>query len=795
MPDRSISPHFATLRLRTATLRSSRLVVGAPVLALALTLTLTLAAPSGVCWAQPEPRTAPDASPRPEVHAESPPEAQPETHSTARSGLDPICEPSAEVASILDLANRVAADCGFTAECLDKQAAILEPIFGSHPDNLHLARAVQDLWNPFGPRAQNDPEGRAQWVERFQRRAEENPDDPAALYLYARALEDPEQALEVFRQAVAKDPEFPWAHLGVAAMTLRGAGGEGPPDGDVLQHEIGAFLDRCPARLATAAQFLDRIPDKELWRAHAERGREALERLGTERALKRYPALWEIQYASTPLEHHDQVDPQVRADLERIESLGLEDREDWWTARSKGYEMLGDDEARQRVETAHQETSPCTQKAVFDRYQQWTDENPGPTGQATEEDQTAQSRRLWDATGEWIETCPEAILYWQLRMHAATELDDLPDDEVLAAVDRFLDLAGDGGTQSSQPVELTIAQLYADRGVRLDRVRALAQTGLEKGIEDTKRTLETPGLPPEIRKLLAESEPYFRLQALQASTKAAIGLEHPDEARELLLDLRALADEMRPGDDAEARQRQLFEAIDGTYWTLRSDLATLEQNPVDAAAFRARAAAYLPDDADEKREEARSTWLAAGGSEEAWQALIDGLRNGGGAASADRQKIVWDEQNLPLPEFELADLSGGTWHRADLEGKTVFANIWATWCGPCRQELPLVETLHERLADRDDVEVVTLNIDTNPALALHFMEKEGYTFPVLQAGALINQLGKNGAVPRSWILDPSAVLRRERIGFGREAGWVDGVLEMLDEVGAEPPGTATQDGP
>jgi len=763
MPNRSPSPSFRTPRPRTTVLCSSLLVVWA----------LALGSPPGVCRAQLQPRA--------------------ESGAPAGSGVDPVCEPTGEVATILDLADRVAAECGFTAECVERRAAILEPAFESHPDDLHLARAVQDLWSPFSPRGQNDPEGREQWVERFHRRAEEHPDDPAALYLYGRALEDPQRALEVFEQAVAKDPEFPWPHLGVAAMTLQGAGGEGPPDGAVLRREIGKFLERCPARLTTAAQFLDRIPDKEFWHSHAERGRAALERLGPERALGRYPALWEIQYASTPLERHDQVDSQVRADLERIEALGLDDREDWWTTRSNGYEVLGDDEARKRVESAHRETSPCSQEAIFGRYKRWADEHPGTNGQANEEDEAAQSRQLWDATGEWVETCPDAILYWQLRMHAATDLDDVSDDEVLAVVDRFRELAAKAGSQGSQPIELSIAQIYADRGVRLDRVRDLAEEGLAKGLEETRKTLENPGVPEDIKKLLADNEPYYRLQALQASTEAAIGLERPEEARELLLDLRALADDVRPEDGAEGRQRQLFETIDATYWSLRGDLATLEGNAVDSALFRARAAAYSPKDADEKREQARNAWLDAGGSEESWQALLEGL-HAESAPATDRQGALWDEQDLPLPEFELADLSGGTWHRADFEGKTVFANVWATWCGPCREELPLVEELHERLADRDDVAVVTLNIDTNPALAVHFMEKEGFTFPVLQAGSLVNQIGKNGAVPRSWILDPSVVLRRERIGFGEEAGWVDGVVEALDEVGDGRTAEASADG-
>jgi len=699
---------------------------------------------------------------------------------------DPVCEPSPEIADLLSQLQEVAAECGLSTGCARRQEALLKSALEQHPGDFHLTRAAQDLWQSFSPLAEADPAGRDERVAEYRRNAEEHPESAEALYLYGRFVADPEQALGIFKQAVTADPGFPWPHLGIAAMKARlASGGAGMDDADkqAFRQEIGAFLDRCPGRLPAGAGLLSYVSDKDFWRTRAERGRAVLEAMGPERALGRYPALWRMLYAGTPLASHGEVDPLVRADLQRIEALGLEQRKAWWKALDSGYEMLGDEANQERIRNARLEHDPCGTASVFARAQKWGEEHPSPAPDAPEEERTAHARLTWDTAGAWIETCPDAAYFWHLRLLAAQQLDDLPADEVLHTADRLLELADSAPYKSGTPTELEVAQVYVEHGLRLEQVHDLAERGLAKALEENDRMLESGGLPERMQEVVTKEQLFLRWQALQIETKAALALEDPAEARELLLDLRNLADEARPGDDPSALDTSLFQTFDGGYWSFRAELADLEGKPLDAAVFRARAVALSPDAdaATEKKREARDAWIESGGSEESWQALLEGFYAEGGPR-ADRQATLWDEQEVPLPEFELADLSGGTWHRKDLEGKTVFANVWATWCGPCRKELPLVEELKKRLAGRDDVAVVTLNIDTNPALALHFMEKKGYTFPVLQAGELVNQLGKQGAVPRSWILDPAAVLRREQIGFADRQDWVDSVIEMLGKV-------------
>ena len=84
----------------------------------------------------------------------------------------------------------------------------------------------------------------------------------------------------------------------------------------------------------------------------------------------------------------------------------------------------------------------------------------------------------------------------------------------------------------------------------------------------------------------------------------------------------------------------------------------------------------------------------------------------------------------PLSPFLLTDLDGRTWQAADLTGRAVLINFWASWCEPCRAEMP---SLHQ-LADRygpGRLLVLAINFKENPARALQFVKSTGLTLPVL----------------------------------------------------------------
>ena len=85
----------------------------------------------------------------------------------------------------------------------------------------------------------------------------------------------------------------------------------------------------------------------------------------------------------------------------------------------------------------------------------------------------------------------------------------------------------------------------------------------------------------------------------------------------------------------------------------------------------------------------------------------------------------------PVPEFALTDLLGETHHLSDYRGKAVFLNFWATWCPPCRSEMPSIERAYRALKGRGLV-VVAVSLDSDArSVVERFVKELALTFPIL----------------------------------------------------------------
>jgi len=207
-------------------------------------------------------------------------------------------------------------------------------------------------------------------------------------------------------------------------------------------------------------------------------------------------------------------------------------------------------------------------------------------------------------------------------------------------------------------------------------------------------------------------------------------------------------------------------------------LATPPSDPASAETYRTDSLRALWKDVHGS-EDGFEAWMKQTAAESPYPAL-EAART---APAVVAKAGGWEVKNTPLPEFAISDAEGKTWHLADLKGKVALVNLWATWCGPCQEELPHLQKLYEKVRERKDLVVLTLNTDDNPGLILPFLKEKGYTFPVLPAAAYVNKLVPELSIPRNWIIDADGVMRQEVIGFGRASEkWVDEMIAVMEKA-------------
>jgi len=119
----------------------------------------------------------------------------------------------------------------------------------------------------------------------------------------------------------------------------------------------------------------------------------------------------------------------------------------------------------------------------------------------------------------------------------------------------------------------------------------------------------------------------------------------------------------------------------------------------------------------------------------------------------------------PAPDFALPDLKGATHRLADYRGKVVFVNLWATWCPPCRMEMPAMERLYQRMRGRDFTMLAISEDEGGAAAVAPFVAELGLSFPVLldPDARLSPRFGATG-YPETFILDRNGNVVNHIIG-------------------------------
>ncbi|MES0278274.1 MAG: TlpA disulfide reductase family protein [Dehalococcoidales bacterium] len=135
-------------------------------------------------------------------------------------------------------------------------------------------------------------------------------------------------------------------------------------------------------------------------------------------------------------------------------------------------------------------------------------------------------------------------------------------------------------------------------------------------------------------------------------------------------------------------------------------------------------------------------------------------------------------------DFTLKDLNGQTVTLSSLRGRPVMLNFWASWCGPCRSEMPDIQAVYvERLATTPSLVILSINLGESAATARQFMEDGHFTFPTLLDSQKSVALQYDvTAIPTTFFIDENGIIIERRLGSFSSKGQIDGFLnQIVDE--------------
>jgi hypothetical protein len=554
----------------------------------------------------------------------------------------------------------------------EQHAAALQALLRQYPEDVFVQRAYIGSMNS---RSDKD-----KVIAEYKARYERNPDNPQLAYLYGLTLVGPQspEALKLFSAALKENPKFLLPHLPLVTIYTSPV---------FLNKEqsaahLRAFLDACPASLDDYRP-LTRMDDKDLLRPYAAQLRTVLATRSDPDAVGAYRTLWALEFKVHPASEYEALRRQVGQDLERLRHLKLEDKRQWYEALEEGYKLVNDqkqsDWAQEQRLTRFPSPYGLAAMVKFWKDHHWPgDDAPPDVKRAFYSDLLQQSAK-------WAKERPNASFIWSYRLDALEHLDDVPAADVEAAVDQALKVAmnnaGPEGPDSDAYSD--VAEVLSMKHLEPGRVVELAQQGLAHLEIESKEPHYDLYATPENVDYNKFYPANSRLQILGFEVDGYLQLKQADKAQilltlmdERLQDLKALV-----GDNQT--HKKSYAGRLSAYWGQMAREAELRGRKLDAMGFYENAlltrldAQQKPETGkkDELADDAHQLWANLGGTDEGWR-LWYGRR---ADALANQSGLTWEDANLPIPAFELADLGGKTWNVASLKGKVTFLNFWASW--------------------------------------------------------------------------------------------------------------------
>ncbi len=534
-------------------------------------------------------------------------------------------------------------------------------------------------------------------------------------------------------------------------------------DLEQAKSDVAQFHKACPNSYVTVSELADLQDSTWLLQEVATLRRQLNGRTGQPEAIA-YPVLWHWERSAIRSDQQEETRKLWARDIDHLRNDKFPRTATWLGAISNmefvldsKYEWLPADFAR---------FHPHSHPSIFPELQ--SIQGMGPTDVAF--GRFAQMARRYPAS-------TAVSSYWQGLARKNPE--QLP--EAYLAMKSAMDLDPDN-FRSSPPNQINMAEDLVRRKLRLDLVPSFIFAGLESIQRETQSARFTD-LYPNSDKTRKEVYDSWYLFAYLPLIEAYAQLNKPNEALDVLSQAQTILNRSRPPVSASLEDRNRHLRMEANFWRVKGILAAARGKNFDALiAYRNSLASFpprssRPDERDEVMARARAIAKQLGATEEAWtdweaKQPLDTFRAGVGGDNA------WKTLAAKQPDLKIKDMQGREYTPAQLASKRTFVNLWATWCVPCRAELPYLEKLSIQLKDREDIAVIALNVDEEKDLVEPFLKRFNFTFANNLAQTYAYAMLPVMAIPANYILTPS-----ETKAFYEETegeAWLKSALDRMN---------------
>lgn len=117
--------------------------------------------------------------------------------------------------------------------------------------------------------------------------------------------------------------------------------------------------------------------------------------------------------------------------------------------------------------------------------------------------------------------------------------------------------------------------------------------------------------------------------------------------------------------------------------------------------------------------------------------------------------------------FKIKSVDGEVIELSKFKDKVIFINLWATWCAPCRAEMPSIQALYDNMKDKEDVVFIMLSLDQNEGKVKKFVNKKTYDFPMYLPASEVPQILRSPSIPTTFVVAKNGEIVSKKVGMAK----------------------------